>query len=233
MKKSYIILSMGIILFYFFNPILEKKELKLNTPLLILKKEPNNYYRLYDNKKNENEYKYKHLYVDGIVKYKNIWIGHIEKCYISSDPDKDGEAFPERYLRSDVGSSDIIIEDIDNEECYHILKNRGGYFYVDEKGNITYKISISDIKKNMKINKIKLKNPNYYIQKFGEKKDINEFYFSNDDTVKMHQKPSIVKKEAYKIRNVLFTILIIISIYLRKKHIKMEKKLWEAKSKLK
>lgn len=225
MKKIFMLVSIIILIFYFLNPILEKKELRLNTPLLILKKEPNNYYRLYDDYK--SEYKYKHLYVDGILKYKNMWVGYIEKCYISNNLDEHGEGLPERYLRSEMGNSGIIIEYIDTEECKNILKNREGYFIVNERGHITYKLSIYDIKRILKINKIKLKNPNYYIQKFGEIEDINEFYFSKDETVRMHQKPSVVKRRAYIIRNASIIVLIIINILLNSKtKLRFTSKFW-------
>lgn len=207
MKKILYMVTVSIVIFFSFHPILENKTLYLSKTLIITK-EPNNYYFLEDKNlkfdKTENQ-----IYVKSLIKYKDIWIGYVGDCW------DEKTIFPGHYLRGkEKGEFPFIKMEINKNMCEWLKKERQGYFYVRTNGTIKYHLTKNELKKELKIKDVILKDPNYYIQKYGKNQDTNEFYFSKDTTKAMFQIPSEVRKKIYTIRNVLFILFIFPSMIL-------------------
>lgn len=232
MKKFIYIVSIGIIMFYYFNPILENKNLVLSKTLSI-EKEPKNYYHILDkqarNKKDSELKEYMYLYylqfvyVDSLLKYKNMWIGYIG----SGECTGEGQLFSGHYIRGiEKGEYPSLYGEMEKDICVWLEKNRNGYFYVLNDGSVKYNLTQKEVEEelNIKFENVKFKNPNYYIQKYGKNKDTNEFYFSGDSTESMFQKTKEVKKNAYLTKNILYLIFVFPAIIFIVMDLKIMKK---------
>ena len=201
-KKIPALLIMNILfliligLFYHYNPILEYKKLSLNG-ILEISREPNDKYSVTSNGLP--------MYVSGIKKYREKWIGDISECYVLDDHQI------EYYARPKNGNEAELLTILE-EDCDIINKDYAGYFYIDEKGNIEYNLQEKELIEKIqeeagRLNeKIELKDPNYYIQRYGYEKDINESYFSADTWVNITQNPQEVKRRAIMTRNILYSV---------------------------
>lgn len=213
-----IILS-AIVLFYYKFPILENKNLDLNSNSLKIVQEAEYNYGLYD----INYYEYYSFSVKKLAYYKGNWIG-----YISSDcrPMESNEPMSaDRYIYRNNDFENPIPIILDNEQCKNVKKNIVGYFYVNKEGKIFYHLTLKEIKNKVKSKDFDFKNPKYFINKFGYDKGLNEIYFSRDKTERMFQNPNKIIVKMLLIKYALYGIILLNLILLKNKYKNLKKNL--------
>ena len=218
-NKTDILIRMNIFIiiiisiFYFLVPLQENNKLILNSNFEIIK-EPFGVFRVYKIKNIDNDLNFL-FYIKGLLKKKDFWIGYIYDCNEIIDKIPYKELYP-------LYSGD----DLDNNRC-NKLKKYSGYFIIDKNKKINFNLTLNKIQEKTSLSELKLKKTNYYVQKYGELKGVNEFYFSGDSSVRMFQNPKKVKQKVIFIRNIIYIILffsLIILIYLKNKNYEILKK---------
>lgn len=213
--KMNVFLIFIILLFYYFFPILENKELRLGNVMKI-RKEPLSAFRIYPIKEVKIDVQFL-MYLKKLKKYGNNWVGYIYNC-----DEIIYEGIPYKDIEPMYSSDDLT-----DERC-KILEDYSGLFFINENQEIEYHLSAEEIKKRIGFSEIKLKDPNDYIQKYGIKKEINETYFSVDRTVRMQQTSLEIREKMIFIRNILYSFSIgtlAVLCYLKKFKISKKKRL--------
>lgn len=200
MRKFFYLISLLVLVFYYLNPLYENKRLDLSLNQTLYLSDSGDYI-IFD------KISERYLYINLLTKYKNNWIGNILTC---------DDSLSNYYERTDEET--LFISLIEEADC-NFYEEKKGYFLINDKGDIKYNLELKEF--NEEIN---LKNPSYYIKRFGKEKGINNIYFSGDSTVSMFQKPSEVKKRVYLIRNILYLIFVFPSVIFVIKDLKRAKK---------